>query len=167
MEPRIIERNEMLVAGMVFHGDPSSGGNGWSEDNEVGKLWTRFSRFWENHRDRMKNIVDPGKLYEIWIEPSDYKDTKESCLMIGVEIREVGDLPLELSFKVFPATKYAVFTLKGDTIKTNWGDKIYKKWLPKSGYQEAHKFLFEVYDDRFKGLDDLTNSELDVYLPIK
>jgi AraC family transcriptional regulator len=167
MEPTFIERDEMLIAGMAFHGDPFHGGNGWTEDNEVGRLWSRFSRFWDNHRDSIKHIVDPGKLYEIWIEPRDFKDTNESCLMIGVEISKIDDLPFELSVKSFPAGKYAVFTLKGDTIKTNWADEIFKKWLPNSGYQEAHKYLFEVYDDRFKGLDDLTNSELDVHLPIK
>jgi len=167
MEPKIIERGELIVAGMVFHGDPFRGGQGWTEENEVGKLWGRFGRFWDNQRDNIKNIVDPGKHYEIWVEPNDYKDTKESCLMIGVEIRKIKDLPFELSVKVLPASKYAIFTLKGDRIKSNWGDEIYKKWLPESGYQEAHKYLLEVYDDRFKGLDNLTDSELDVHLPIK
>ena len=43
-----------------------------------------------------------------------------------------------------------------------------KEWLPDSGYEEAGKFVFEYYDDeRFKGMENLEESELDVWVPIK
>jgi hypothetical protein len=46
MEPRIIESNEIAIAGMVFYGDPFAVGDGWSEENEIGKLWGDKDPLW-------------------------------------------------------------------------------------------------------------------------
>ena len=87
-------------------------------------------------------------------------------MFVGVEVEKVEKLPLEMFTKILPASKYAVFTLKGKEITSNWQNKIYKEWLPQSGYEEAHKFLIEYYDDRFRGTDN-SESELDIYVPVK
>jgi AraC family transcriptional regulator len=87
--------------------------------------------------------------------------------MVGVEVSDLEGLPLELSIKVLPAGTYAVFTLQGTEITSNWPDTIYKGWLPQSGYEEAHKFTVERYDgERFKGVDD-PESELEIWVPIR
>ena len=41
------------------------------------------------------------------------------------------------------------------------------QWLPASGYESAHDYLIELYDQRFKGLENLAESELDVYVPVR
>ena len=161
MEPKILEKEKIVLVGMVFYGDPFKNQAGWSQENEIGKLWKRFVA----REKTIKNRVGNGG-YEVHIEPKEYEETKNYYVFVGVEVEKVENLPLEMFTKILPATKYAVFTLKEKQITSNWQDKIYKEWLPKSGYEEAHKFTIEYYDDRFKGIDN-TESELDVYVPIK
>jgi predicted transcriptional regulator YdeE len=44
---------------------------------------------------------------------------------------------------------------------------IYDQWMPQAGYSSAHPFEFQYYDHRFKGVANLAESEIDVYVPIK
>jgi len=68
---------------------------------------------------------------------------------------------------VLPAGQYAVFTLKGEQMTGNWGEAIYKEWLPSSAYEEAYSCTIERYDeDRFKGWGD-PESEVEIWVPIK
>ena len=49
----------------------------------------------------------------------------------------------------------------------NWGDAIYKEWLPSSDYEEAFQCTIERYDeDRFKGWGD-PDSEVEIWVPVK
>ena len=165
MEHKIVQSGEIMIAGMVFYGDPFAVGGGWSEGNEIGKLWTRFNAFWDKHQAAIRHVVANAG-YEVHVEPEEYAETKSFYVMVGVEIAEIEALPLELSVKVLPAGAYARFTLHGAEITSNWPAEIYEKWLPGSGYQERAKFTVERYDgDRFKGMDD-PESELDVLVPI-
>ena len=90
---------------------------------------------------------------------------------VGVEVDHLEEVPLELFGKVLPAGTYAYFTPKGKEI-TTWEDDFYKGWLIKSGYQLSavgnYSFQVQCYeDDRFKGVDNLEESEIDVYIPIE
>ena len=40
-------------------------------------------------------------------------------------------------------------------------------WLAQSGYQRAFPYGFQRYDERFKGVDELEGSVLEVYLPVE
>ena len=68
--------------------------------------------------------------------------------------------------KVLPPTKYAVFTLAGEEITSDWHQMIHRDWLPDSGYQIAYDYAIERYDERFKGLDKIADSVLEVYIPV-
>jgi AraC family transcriptional regulator len=166
MEHKIVDKPEIILAGMTFYGDPFKDAKGWSSESEIGMLWGRFSTFFDKHKDRLKNLVNPNVGFEVHIEPEEYAETKNFYVMVGAEVDKIEDLPLELSVRVLPATTYAVFTLKGDEISSNWPDKIYKDWLPSSGYQEAYKVTIERYDERFKGAAD-PESELEIHVPVE
>ena len=51
-------------------------------------------------------------------------------------------------------------------ITSNWPDRIFKEWMPGSGYEEAHKYLIECYGPKFKGPDD-PESELVIRVPVR
>ena len=167
MEPTIIERGNTMLAGMVFYGDPFAGGEGWSKENEIGRLWGRFNRFWDARQADIRQVVNENVGFELHVEPVEYAETKCFYVMVGVEVSDPAGLPLELSVKVLPAGTYAVFCLRGPEITSNWPDAIYQGWLPRSGYEEAHKFTVERYDGaRFKGVDD-PESELEIWVPVR
>jgi predicted transcriptional regulator YdeE len=76
-------------------------------------------------------------------------------------------VPVELLVKVLPPTQYAVFTLHGEEITSDWPRRIYQEWLPGSGYEPTHQYNFQYYDERFKGIDKINESTIDVYVPVK
>jgi AraC family transcriptional regulator len=167
MKPKIVQSDGMMFVGMVFYGNPFAGAGGWSEENEIGKLWGRFASYREKHEAQFKHIVNPEAEYEIHITTETYEETKEYYVMVGVAVSEIESLPLETFAKVFPPTTYAVFTLRGAQTTSNWSVDLYETWLPASGYEQAYDYIFECYEaERFKGMDD-PESELDIYVPVK
>ena len=79
-------------------------------------------------------VVDGNVGFELHVEPVEYPETHCFYVMVGVEILDPIGLPLELSVKVLPAGTYAIFTLRGPEITSDWPDLIYKGWLPDSGH---------------------------------
>jgi len=147
MKPLIKEKKRIILAGMDFFGNPFEKAGGWSEQNEIGRLWHRFMSFYKKRKEEIKGLVSEGG-YELWIDLDVEKDPKDKYIFVGVD-------------------RYAAFTLKGREIKSNWSDLLFEKWLPESGLKKSFDFLIEYYDDqRFKGMED-PNSELDLYVPIR
>ena len=167
MEPKIINRDQFLIIGMVFYGNPFHAAVVSPDQNEVGKLWGRFNTYYDNNPQRFKDAVNPKVAWELHITTNEYEETKEYYVMVGVEVSEIADLPLPIFVKVLPAGQYAVFTLKGEEMTKNWGDAIYKEWLPASDYEEAFQCTIERYDeDRFKGWGE-PDSEVEIWVPVK
>ena len=87
-------------------------------------------------------------------------------IFTGVAVDDLADAPVELLIKVLPPSTYAVFTMQGQQIISDWHQAIYHEWQPQSGYQVSGGYSFQFYDHRFKGLDRVDESELDVYMPV-
>jgi AraC family transcriptional regulator len=163
--PKITQKKKITLVGMDFFGNPFEKAGGWSEQNEIGRLWKRFENFYKNKKNSIKNPVSESG-YELWIDFEGEKETKNKYIFVGVEVERIEDLPLELVAKILPETRYAVFTLKGSEIKSDWS-VIWKKWLPEAGLKTSFDFMMEFYDcQRFKGMDN-PDSELDIYVPIR
>lgn len=163
--PRIIEEKSIILAGMDFYGYPYETAGGWSEDNAIGQLWERFTRFCSTHEGAIQHQVSEAG-YELWLDVKQNEEDRSEYIFVGVEIDCVDDLPLELVVKVLPRTRYGVFALKGAQITGDWPNAIEHKWLPEAGLHQSHDFIIERYDPvRFKGLED-PDSELDIYVPI-
>ena len=167
MDPKIVTEKEWLVVGMSFYGDPFSQASGWSEENEIGLLWNRFIAFHSQNATAIKHIMDTSALLEIHIETEDTAEKGIFEVFIGARVEKLENVPIECAVKVLPATQYAVFTLKGKEITSDWSKLIYFDWIPSSGYCVPHQYGFQYYDQRFKGLDKIEESTLDVYVPIK
>ena len=165
MEPTIVERSRLILAGFGFFGDPFAASGGWTEENEIGRLWNRFGGFLARHGDRVPWPA-PGIAYELHLEHEETAARGHYEVFVGVEVAALADVPVELLVKVLPPTRYAVFTLAGAEITSDWSRTIYQEWLPASGYRQAFPYMFQRYDERFKGLDRLDESVLDVYIPI-
>jgi predicted transcriptional regulator YdeE len=167
MEPRIIESGQMILVGFSFFGDPFQLSAGWTEENEIGRLWSRFMAYVVEHGDRIKRIRDQGAMYELHVYYEETPRTGEFEVFVGLEVGAVEDLPLELSVKFLPPTTYAVFTLQGEQITSDWPILILTDWLPEAGYESDFAYHLQRYDERFKGLDRVEESALDVYIPVE
>jgi AraC family transcriptional regulator len=165
MKPKITDKKQITLAGMDFFGDPYEKAGGWSEQNAIGETWKRFTKFYDAKKGTIKHLASESG-YELWIDFNEVKDTKNKYIFVGMEIKKIEDVPLELVTRILPATRYAVFTLKGPEIRTGL-PRIWKEWLPEAGLTPAFNYLIEYYDhQRFKGMDN-ADSEIDFMVPIK
>ena len=167
MEPRIVEHDERTIAGMVYYGNPFQDAEVPPQENQIGKLWGRFNTYLDGHRQAAKHTVDTKVGWELHIGTDEYEATKECFVMVGIEVSQIEDLPAPIFAKVFPAGHFAVFTLVGALMNSDWGKAICDEWLPSSAYEEAYSCTFERYDDdRFKGWGD-PESEVEIWVPVK
>jgi AraC family transcriptional regulator len=166
MEPTIIEKGRIILIGFNFFGDPFTMA-GWTEENEIGRIWRRFETFLTQNAERIKNLKDSEVGYEVWSSDEETAAKGKYDIFVGMEIENLADIPVELLVKVLPPTKYAVFTFAGEEITSDWPRRIYQEWLPDSGYRQAHQYNFQYYDERFKGTDKIDESAIDVYVPIE
>jgi AraC family transcriptional regulator len=166
VKPKITDKRKIILVGIDFYGNPYQEAGGWSTKNAIGQLWTRFNNFYQKKKDLIKHLVsDAG--YELWGGFEGEDNTKNEYIFVGMEVEKLDDLPVELVAKILPETRYAVFTLKGDEIKSDWPDRVYPQWLPEAGLEQSSTYIIEYYDSqRFKGMDS-ADSELDIYVPVK
>lgn len=165
MQPQITEVTQFTLVGMSFYGDPFDLHSGWDDENHIGLLWKRCMRFLRSHPEVK---CQPGAAFEVHIygDETQEKGLFEVFVGLPIELRDAQELPANLSLKILPATQYAVFTFTGEQISADW-ESILEVWISKSGYQACGAFNLQYYDERFKGLDQLEQSVLDVYFPIK
>ncbi len=162
MEPKFIHKSKINLVGMSFYGDPFSKRGGWDGENEIGRLWARLMAYLETERPNPQ----PAALYEVHIYTPETPTKGFFEVFVGFEIAHIESIPLNLLAKTLPATEYGLFSFAGQAIVADWHLQI-DEWIQTAGYQRTHPFSFQYYDHRFKGLDQLDGSILDVYLPVK
>lgn len=151
MNPRFVDRPEMIIVGIV----------GCSSDVSEMDIYGLWQRFEKNSRYIKHQIA--GKGYEVHIQ-EDTAPVMHFCLA-GVEVQKIEDLPLEFFAKTIPASRYAVFT---HYLKDGGFGEAFKAvydWLKESEYAAAYPFDIQCYDERFKGQSD-PESVIEIYIPI-
>ena len=166
VEFTITNKRRITLVGMDFYGDPYKEAGAWSMQNAIGQLWKRFSAFYDKNKSAIKHLAGESG-YELWVDFEGKADPKADYIFVGVAVKKLKDLPLELVGKELPDTKYAVFTLKGAEIKSDWPTKASTSWLEQTGLKRAYPYIIEYYDSkRYKGMDD-KDAELDIYVPVR
>ena len=165
--PSILEDKIIKLLGCVYFGDPFHSAEEWSYENEIGKLWQRFGALSYKYNVLLNKIcVNNNIAWELHLEPDEFKETKNYYVMVGMEINNIEEIPLEMFIKILPKTNYLVFTSTMEN-KFELGAYIYKEWMPKNDYDQAFPYVLQLYDRRrYKGLED-PESEIDWYIPIK
>jgi predicted transcriptional regulator YdeE len=165
-KPKIVKLDRIILAGFSFFGDPFATSAEWTEENEVGRLCRRFMEYLEENETRTRNLFTSRISYEVWTWNEEAAAKGNFDVFVGMEVEKAEAVPYDLLVRILPPCEYAVFTLKGQEITTDWHKPMYEEWLPKSGYEEAYPYQFQYYDQRFKGMDQVDESELDVYVPV-
>jgi len=165
MEPSIVHKPEIKLVGISFYGDPFDTHSGWDQNNEIGRLWVRFFDYLQTNMDNIPNLARPDAMYEMHVYGEEMLTIGHFEVFVGIEVENLESVPLDLLAKIIPASQYAVFTLEGEQITADWHLTV-DKWISEAGYQRDESFSFQYYDHRFKGIDRIAESQLDVYLPI-
>jgi predicted transcriptional regulator YdeE len=167
MNPTIVKKEQIILLGFSFFGDPFAASAGWTEENEIGRLWSRFMTYLGQYGNCIQHVIGEQVAYEVHVETQETSQTGEWEIFVGMEVEKLEDVPTQLVAKILPPSTYAVFTFRGEHITFDWHTRIYREWMPDSGYTAAHRYSMQLYDERFKGLENLGESELDVYVPVK
>ncbi len=166
-EPKLVDYPQLTVVGMHFYGDPFETSAGWTEENEIGRLWKRFMAFYRTRGAEIAHARYADVMLEIHSWDDDTRVTGQFDVFVGVEVHTVTQIPVPLLVKLLPSTTYAVFTLEGDEITGDWTRSIYQGWLAEHGYCSAHPYMIQWYDPRFQGIENVTTSRFDVYIPVE
>ena len=168
MQPKISDTRQIILMGMSFYGDPFDTHSGWDEENHIGRLYKRFMGYLSQHPEAVQKHSQCHAMYEVHIYNDETQEKGVFEVFVGMECCEedITDVPVELSVKVLPSTQYAIFTFSGEQINSDW-EKVLQTWLAASDYRTSYSYNFQYYDERFKGLDHLGESVLDVYIPIE
>ena len=165
MKTELIKLNSMLLGGMNFYGDPISTKGGWDSENEIGKTWDRFMKYMSDHPERPSSCKKPY-LYEIHICSSETATKGYFEVFVGEEVNAT-DLPIELCLKFIPTSNYIRITLYGQEITDDWRYKLDSEIIQGKGVRRVSSYIIQAYDERFKGMDNIDDSILDVYIPVE
>ena len=149
MEPEIVERPRLLLAGIINCG------------KEVGDI--DIHGLWEVYMQVEPNI--PNRIDESWYElhVGSQQGNGIYSVIAGAEITEAGELPIEVSLKVVPSGQYAHFV---HCMKDGgYGDAFARvdAWVKESG-TEVKDFGLQHYDRDFDPASD--DSVLHIYIPV-
>jgi predicted transcriptional regulator YdeE len=167
MEPRIVELDRMMLVGFGFFGDPFQVASDWSEENEIGRTWKRLVAYLAEHRSQIKHVKSDTIMYEVHVTHPDTQRTGEFEVFTGLEVIELEDVPVQLTVKILPPATCALFTFRGEEIVGDWPWLVGTEWLPRAGYQMTGGWSVQRYDERFKGMEQIAESVLDVYIPVQ
>jgi AraC family transcriptional regulator len=163
---RITGEISLKLVGCVYYGDPFHSNEEWSVKNEIGLLWARFYKLYQKFAHVLQNEAVDDVAYEVHLQPEDYHKTGRFYVYVGVEVKKLENMPMEMFCKVLPSTRYAVFTFKGDDMFSG-GEYIWNEWIPHSEYDEAYPYMILAYHrNQYRGMED-PESEVDFYVPIK
>ncbi len=165
MQPIIVQKEEIILVGMSFYGDPFETSAGWTEENQIGRLWQRLMGYLSENAGAIQQRVPIHASYEVHVYGPETITKGLFEVFVGIPVERLEAVPVDLLVKILPATQYAVFTLQGVQISSDWHLEI-DQWIAGAGYQQALPFSFQYYDARFKGIDQIEELILDVYIPV-
>lgn len=162
LQPQIVDKPAFTFAGLE---EPFISGLSPDATNlqVIGPLWQKFSQRAKQVPHRVSK-----EMYGIMAATPESKRTHphELQYLAGVAVSSIGSLPEGMIWRTLPATTFAVFTHKGPIMSIcDTVGRIYKEWLPQSGYEHSDIADIELYDQRF--CPDSTDSEMEYWISVR
>lgn len=167
MKGWIEDRNRTIVAGVSFYGNPFVKSAGWTEENEIGRLWDRFMRLHQTGHESFPPPLEPDVMFELHLPDSGTEETGEYEVFVGYPVADASALPLVLSAKILPAGRFARFTLVGSAITDGDSYRDMYEWIGSRDLVPESDWAINVYDSRFLGMERIEQSEIDVCIPVR
>ncbi|MBN1778076.1 MAG: GyrI-like domain-containing protein [Clostridiales bacterium] len=165
MKTELTHLPAMLLGGVSFYGDPFSRKGGWDSENEIGKTCLRFADFVKQNPRRPYSC---GKdvSYEVHVYGEETETRGYFEVFVGEEVNN-AHLPAELLAKFLPESDYVKIELHGQEITSDWWQTLDTDILPAFHAKRNAAYSIQAYDNRFKGMEQLDASVIDVYIPVE
>jgi predicted transcriptional regulator YdeE len=154
MKYKIEDKSKMILCGYNFYGDPFHSKVGWDSENEIGHTWQRYQKSCNNS--------EMLPYYELHVYNETTATTGHFEVFVG---QETNFDSISMVQKVIPSRQSCIVTLIGQEIHSDW----YKEFRTMIENQEIvinEDYIIQVYDERFKGMDKIEDSILEVWLPV-
>ncbi|UCC17263.1 MAG: GyrI-like domain-containing protein [Dehalococcoidales bacterium] len=152
MEPKLYEKEAMIIAGVSGNGD------------ETGKVWEDYMKL--EKLNPLKNTLDAAG-YEVRIYPG---GTGPGKVHIGMNVTDTKVPPeykclsvpasLYAEFLIYPAKGYGSSNEEMDAWLSDNADKYTQRYI------DGNPYGIEVYDERFKGNGD-SESIVGMLIPLE
>lgn len=160
-----IDKDSMILLGLDFYGDPFANSSWWTEDNEIGLLWKRFMDNFMPIKEMFQTYLKNDIYHEIHIMNNNFKDTGHYEIFIGLELSELPTDCLHFLIKIIKPQSYVKLTLSGDEIYSDYNSELEK--ICNQNNKTIYKdFMIQSYDERYKGINNTLDSEMDVLIPV-
>ena len=157
VKPAIIKLPEMKFIGISIY---------TNDKKSIIEAWNIFMK--NAHKITDKTVVSgrcPDPAYGLEFYADDFFETGKFFYMPAFQVNSIDYIPAEMTAKIIPASKYAVFIHHGKA-ETVSGTitAAYKSWIGKAGLKAARSFDFEYYGERYK--PGFPESQTDIYIPV-
>ena len=146
MKPEMKSKPAFTVVGMKYRGK--------NENNEISQLWEAFGP----RMSEITNVV--GQAYGVI---DNHDETGEFDYIAGIKVGSAAAIPEGMVSFTVPEHLYAVFTCTLPTLFETF-QRIYKEWLPQSGFKRDDGPEFELYDENFDPRNE--DSKMYIYIPV-
>lgn len=147
MDVKFVEKGPIRLVGSVTDGKMPE-----EITPQIVEIWDNFTRKYEA---KLKPYSVDQASYGAWIGSPD----KSADYVVGMQVKDLPEIPEGLVERMLPAARYAVFTCTPETIGDTYG-MIYSQWLPQSPYDfDIMAVDFEYYPWDSDGAE--------VYIPVK
>lgn len=166
MEIRFENKKALLLCGVSFFGNPFTNAAAWDSENEIGSLWHRFFKL-KKSCNVSNNTSNDYKSFEMHVEHPNTKKNGLYEVFIGEEISDPNKAVIASCMKYVPNADYAIVTVHGLEVQEDILKTLEIELHKTSNYTINKAFSLLVYDKRFKGMDKLSESILDYWIPLK
>jgi predicted transcriptional regulator YdeE len=165
MKTELVHLDSLLLGGVGFYGDPFTRKGGWDSDNEIGSTCRRFVEIFDEPL-RQTFAADMGRFYEVHVYGNETAGKGYFEVFAGMEVT-TAELPVTLCTKYIAASDYLRATLTGQEISSDWWKTLETEIMTQYGVKRKETYILQVYDDRFKGTDQIETSEIEAYIPVE
>lgn len=157
MEPKYVEKDEMLIVGIEGRVSPG--------DGRLASLWNEL----DARKNEIKSIVNPNISigFEDYTKDFvEYDDNIEFVHLCAFEVNDLNNIPKGMVGKRIPQGKYAKFVHMGPSSQCcETFTYIYGTWLPNT---ESNMRSFDYYTvDESKNTQSKISSPTEIFIPLK
>lgn len=127
MEAKIVRKEQISLVGMVSYG------------GDIGRLWEAFTANDHLITDTVGEVGYELHAYSKRSSPGD-----PYHIFVGVEVKNIDNLPEIMFVKILPACEYAVFTHRLAGGGYEGANETINHWLETGPYERAYDFDMQV-----------------------
>jgi len=163
MEPKVVNKSEMKIIGLVLHTSFIEGKN----KKEIPPFFHKV--FEEKKLEKVSNRINQNQLCVFKMK----KNNPNFDYVMGVEVNSLDNIPEGMESTILSESMYVSLKIvkRGPEDVGKAFETIINNWIPKSNYNPTGAPLFIYYDDEFfsvfneKGYEG--NPLATVFVPVK